>query len=59
MVLCIAAFDKLTYCSWVQTEMGRGAATAVGMDDAPVTSEQSVTGLTKEVCNTNSVTLNP
>jgi len=36
--------------SWVQTEMGRGAASAVGMDDAPVTPEQSVAGLTKSVC---------
>lgn len=29
--------------------MGRGAATAVGMDDAPVTLDQSVDGLTKVV----------
>jgi hypothetical protein len=36
--------------SWVQTEMGRGAASAVGMEDAPVTLDQSVAGLTKSVC---------
>ena len=34
---------------WVQTEMGRGAATAVGMADAPVTPDESVDGLTKVV----------
>jgi hypothetical protein len=34
---------------WVQTEMGRGAATAVGMADAPVTQDESVDGLTKVV----------
>jgi hypothetical protein len=34
---------------WVQTDMGRGAASAVGMEDAPVTLDQSVDGLTKVV----------
>jgi hypothetical protein len=29
--------------------MGRGAASSVGMDDAPVTIDQSVDGLTKAV----------
>jgi hypothetical protein len=31
--------------------MGKGAAAAVGMDDAPVTTEQSVAGLTGQVCS--------
>jgi norsolorinic acid ketoreductase len=34
---------------WVKTEMGNGAAVAVGMTEAPVTMAQSVTGLVKSV----------
>jgi hypothetical protein len=34
---------------WVQTDMGRSAAAKVGMEDAPVTIEQSVAGLSKTV----------
>jgi hypothetical protein len=32
--------------------MGRGAASSVGMEDAPVTVEESVKGLTSSVSNT-------
>ncbi|OCL15217.1 NAD(P)-binding protein [Glonium stellatum] len=42
---------------WVQTEMGRGAASAVGMDDAPVTLEESVAGLTKSIDNATRETM--
>jgi hypothetical protein len=33
--------------------MGRGAAASVGMEDAPVTMEESVKGLTSSVSNAN------
>jgi len=42
---------------WVQTDMGKGAAVSVGMDDAPVTLEQSVEGLTKTIDNATRETL--
>jgi hypothetical protein len=36
---------------WVQTEMGNMGATAIGMEKAPVTLEDSIKGMLTEVMN--------
>lgn len=42
---------------WVQTDMGKGAANSIGMEDAPVTMEQSIAGLSKTIDNATRETL--
>jgi hypothetical protein len=46
---CIVLYCSNYHYSWVKTDMGRGAAASVDMEDAPVTLEDSVAGLTKSV----------
>jgi len=42
---------------WVKTDMGNGAAVTVGMEDAPVTLDESVAGLTKSIDNATRETM--
>lgn len=43
------------FLSWVQTELGNEAAKRAGMEQAPVTVEQSVQGILSVVCNFPSI----
>lgn len=48
-VVCRTILNK--YCSQVQTDMGNGAANMMGLEKAPVTLEQSISGMVRNVSN--------